>query len=557
MKVFEAVAEAVYQEGIRKAFVVLGHGNMESCIALRALGTELRSARHEAGAVGMAEGYALATKSVGFASVTRGPGLTQLGTPLIMAARNHVPIVVLTGDISADVPSHVQAMDQRRLVEAYECVYRRVRSAGAVYEDVREAFYRATVERRPVILSVEASLKDQNYDWGGSYRPSRDFLPKNYVVLPDEAALSKLVDQLQQAERPVIVVGRGAVGAQEEVEELGALVGAVILTTLPAKGFMSDREFNLGIAGVFVTEAGERAAGEADIVLAVGSSLNRYTLEGGLQFPNAEIVSVNSYPVGEYGDTFPDSYIWGDAKATLHELVRRLRAKGHWSPGFRTPEFSSYLKSERRKAEQTTPTGERVDGLLDPRAVVATLDRCLSPESWVVIGQGHYWAFPISSMRGPGGARFVVAGEAGAVGNALGTAIGFAEGVGSQPVVLVEGDGSLMMHLQELDTVVRYGTRLLILVMNDQAFGSELHSLRAHGIDSTESAIPSPEFAAVAAALGWVGVRADSIEACETAMAAFFADNRPYLIDARISQEVVSPPARRLEYGESVFCPLL
>jgi thiamine pyrophosphate-dependent acetolactate synthase large subunit-like protein len=241
----------------------------------------------------------------------------------------------------------------------------------------------------------------------------------------------------------------------------------------------------------------------------------------------------------------------------LREVNERLRQRGHSNTGFRTPEFASYLDAERRRAAEDCSASMGSDGLLDPRAVVASLDSRLPADAWVVIGQGHYWAFPIANMRGPGGARFVVAGESGAVGNALGTAIGFAEGAGDAPVVLVEGDGSLMMHLQELDTVRRYGTRLLILLMNDEAFGSELHSLRAHGVDASESVIPSPDFGDVAGALGWVGVRADSLEQCEKAIEAFFSDTRPYVIDARISREVVSPPARRLEYGENVFCPLL
>ena len=557
MKVSEAVAEAVHAEGVRKAFVVLGHGNMEACIKLGQLGAGLRSARHEAAAVAMAEGYALATGTIGFASVTRGPGLTQLGTALMMASRNSVPIVVMTGDISTASPSHVQAMDQRRFVEACESIYRTVRSAGSVHDDVREAFYRAAVERRPVILSVDASLKDQQYDWGGDYRPSAGYLPLNRAVLPDEAALSTLLERLEHAERPLILVGRGALDAEEEIDQLASMLGAVVLTSLPAKGFMSGDPFVLGVAGVFVTEAGEAASGEADVVLALGASLNRYTLEGGLQFPNAEVLTVNHRPFTNYGDTFADTYIWGDAKATVRAINERLRRAGHARSGFRTPEFTSYLDAERHKAALDVSGVVGSDGLLDPRAVVAALDARLPPEAWVVIGQGHYWAFPIANMRGPGGARFVVAGEAGAVGNALGTAIGFAEGSGDAPVVLVEGDGSLMMHLQELDTVRRYGTRLLILLMNDEAFGSELHSLRAHGVDASESVIPAPAFEEVASALGWVGVRADSLEQCEKAVEAFFADTRPYLIDARISREVVSPPARRLEYGENVFCPLL
>lgn len=557
MKVYEAVAEGIWAEGVRKAFVVLGHGNMQSCIRLGELGAALRSARHEAAAVAMAEGYALATGTTGFASVTRGPGLTQLGTALMMASRNHVPLVILTGDTSEEAPSHVQAMDQRRFAESCETIYRTVRSAGTVHEDVREAFYRAAVEQRPVILSIGAGLKDQPYDWGGDYRPATAAQPLNRGILPDEATLNEFLERLTDAERPLLLVGRGGLGAGPALEEIAERLGAVILTTLPAKGFMSHNPYCLGMAGVFVTEAGEAASGDADFVLALGASLNRYTLEGGLQFPNADVWSVNIRPWASYGDTFADTYVWGEVAATVGWLADRLATSNHRATGFRTPEYDDYLVRQRRQSADVSQRTRPRDDLLDPREVTASVDQHLPANAWIVIGQGHYWAFPIAEMRGPGGARFVVAGESGAVGNALGTAIGFAEGVSTDPVILFEGDGSLMMHLQELDTISRYRTRLLVVVMNDEAFGSEFHSLRAHGIDPMESIIPSPALDDVATAMGWMSFRATTREECDRAVESFFSDTRPHLIDARISREIVSAPARRLEYGDPAFCPLL
>jgi acetolactate synthase I/II/III large subunit len=558
MKVHEIIASAIGSENVGRAFVVLGNGNMATCIHLGRYGTQLCSARHEAAAVAMAEGHYLATGQIGFSSVTQGPGLTQIGTSLTMASRNRVPMVVLTGDVERDNPSHTQALDQRRFIESCEAGYRIVRSARSVLEDVREAFYRARVESRPVILSVDSSLQDLEYEWGGTYQSSLAVLGRRQVVGPDELLLDELAESLKTARRPVILVGRGAITADagEEIRRLAARVGAVIFTTLPAKGWLDDEPCMLGIAGSFVSAVGAKACGDADLVLAVGASLNRYTLEGGLQFPNAAIWSVNTVGHSQIGDVPPDRQVIGDGRRGVHELEARLAAQGHTAQGFRTDQFLREIADERVRGRSYLVPAD-LGKTLDPREVVAAVDALLPEDSYVVIGQGHYWAFPIAYMRGPGGNRFVVAGEMGAVGQGLATAVGFALGLPGKTVILFEGDGSLMMHVQELDTAVRYGARLLLVVMNDEAFGSELHALRAKNLDPSESLIPSPRFDRVAEAFGWIGRYATARADLDRSVKEFLEDQRPYLVDVRISRDVVSDPIRRLRFGEDVRAPLL
>ncbi len=323
-------------------------------------------------------------------------------------------------------------------------------------------------------------MQEEEYGWGGAYHSSTEVLGERQAIGPDAAVLEELAEAVMSAERPVIVVGRGSIAADagEDVLALAARIGAVVFTTLPAKGWLDADPFALGIAGLFVSAFGDQACGDADLVLAVGASLNKYTLEGGLQFPNATIYSVNTSGQFLAGDLPADRYVIGDARRTIQELGRFLAEKGHSAPGFRTEEFAKALADERKRCSELEVRSD-LGEVMDPRAVVAAVDGLLPEDSFVVIGQGHFWSFPIAYMRGPGGNRFVVAGESGAVGQGLPTAIGFAMGSPGKTVVLFEGDGSLMMHVQELDTAARYGTRILVVVMNDEAFGSELHALRA------------------------------------------------------------------------------
>lgn len=557
MKVYEAVAAAVANEGVKVAYVLLGHTNMAHCIAMPKNGIRLISTRHEAGAVAMAEGHALASGEIGFASVTTGPGLTQLGTSLMMASRNGVPLVLLAGDALIADPGSVQAMDQRRFAEACECGYVQVRSVDSVLDDVRAAFYRAAAERRPIVLSIGTEFQYAEYPWDFDYVPSTMVRSGRQAVAPDQAALDALVMDVMGARKPVIVAGRGAVeaGAHDAILELAQRIGALTLTTLPAKGWLSDDPYQVGISGLFLSVVGEELTGDADLVIAVGASLNKYTMEAGLQFPRARVVSVNTEDFARPVHTIVDSYVKGDGRRVVEELCKALEERDYHNVGYRDDVVLKQIEAGRLPKEKVFDEGG--PGLLDPRDVVMAVDRSLRSDSYVVVGSGHQWAFPISYMSGPGGNRFLTAGYFGAVGQFLPLGIGVSVAKPDESIVVFEGDGGLMMNIQELDTAARYGIRMLLVVMNDEAFGAEVHILRGRGLDDTEVVIPSPRFDAVAASFGWRGSCVSDMASLERALEEFWSGTGPYVIDVRISRDVASNTAKRLERGEANETPLV
>src|SRR5580698_3438068 len=190
MKLYEAVADSLVAEGCETIFGLMGDGNMSLWGALgRAGKIKIVSARHEAASVSMADGYSKATGKIGVCTVTCGPGLTQVGTSLMVAARGRAAIVLIIGEIPQGAKNNLQSMDQRRFAEACGARYQNVTSIDNAPDEIAEAFYAARVHRVPVVLNLAIDLQERSFDWDWEYRPSADFAPKT-IDPPGEQALA-------------------------------------------------------------------------------------------------------------------------------------------------------------------------------------------------------------------------------------------------------------------------------------------------------------------------------------------------------------------------------
>ncbi len=339
MKLYEALAESLVAEGCETIFGLMGDGNMSLWGALgRAGKIRIVSARHEAASVSMADGYCRTTGKVGVCTVTCGPGLTQVGTSLAVAVRGRVPIVLIIGEIPPGAKNSLQSMDQRRFAEACGARYHNVTSVDNAPDEIAEAFYAARVHRTPVVLNLANDLQEKTFDWDWDYRPSASFIT-SVMEPPSEHALAAIAEKLAAAERPVIVAGRGArtAGAKAEILRLADRVGALLATSLQAKGWFAGHEYDLGISGAFASAPSEALLAEADFVLGVGAELGYYTTEGGLMYPQAEVARIDIKPQPETIGVLPGLYVRGDAKEAVAALDAMLEARQIRKQGFRTP----------------------------------------------------------------------------------------------------------------------------------------------------------------------------------------------------------------------------
>ncbi|MCC7082248.1 MAG: thiamine pyrophosphate-binding protein [Burkholderiales bacterium] len=552
MKVYDAMASAFVKEGTTTLFGLLGDGQMTWWSAIAKYPqVKIVDARDEGCAVTMAEGYAMATGEVGVASATQGPGLARMTTALIVAARSRTPVVVYTSRTALNNEHIVQYLDQDRLVSATGAGYIEVLKPSYAEDAVRDAFYRARRESRPIVLCAPLEVQQMECDFdAGDYRPSSAMFPGQQAIRPDLERLREAASIVKAARKPVIVLGRGAMSpaAKDAANRLADRIGALIATTLVAKGTLADCEYYVGVSGLFSTREVLQLFEQADCVIAVGARLSTHTLAGGYLYSQAKFIQIDIEPHKVMGnDRGADCYLQGDAAATLEELIEALARDGAGGRGFRTAEVRRIIAGAGRD-----PAEYEIDeGTVDPREAIALLDEKLPPEVHLVSsGNAHACSFRVMLMQRRRGLQIFCT-AFGCIGQALSTAVGAAVGVGGT-FVCVEGDGSALQNIQELDTVSRLGLKFLYVVVNDEAYGAEYHKLRAHQRDPMLSVVRSPDFAGLGRDFGCRGESARTLDDFGAAIDRFLAGDAPMVIDLRISRNVLSIPYRRLHFGMDV-----
>ena len=552
IKGYEVLSQAFLAEGVDTMFVLLGDANMYwGAMMAQKFGVRVVHARHEHCAVAMADGYARHTGKVGVASVTCGPGFTQIMTALATASRGSIPLVVFAGDSPTSSAWYVQQLDLAPLALATGARYVAVKSVDRMLDSVREAFYIARQERQPVVLGVPMDLQKAPFPWGAEYSPSTDLMPTAQRPAPDPALVDQLVSMIREAKRPIILAGRGCVrsGAGPALEALAERCGALLATSLFAKGLFDHNRFGIGVAGAYASPLAREEFAACDLLIGVGAGLGHYTTEAGYLYPNAKTVQIDLNPRGLYqGIRVADLHIRADAKATAEAVLAKLTERNFSSAGVRTPMLAKQIQAQAARPDSKEFLVE--PGTVDPRPAILELDRAI-PKDWTVVSGGAHFAGVVAThFYGRRAENMHVVNDFGAIGSAFPIAIGMAAARGDGKVLLIEGDGSLMMHIQELETLRRQGIRMLICAVNDGGYGAEVHKFRAQGYDPSESQHGRGDIAAIARGFGLRGEKVNSLGRFEDLFAAHQRAGQSELWDLHVNDRIPSAPYRRIHYGE-------
>src|SRR6185312_1347560 len=334
------------------------------------------------------------------------------------------------------------------------------------------------------------------------------------------------IEKLIAAERPVIIGGRGAIaaGARDEIVKLGDRVGALLATSLQGKGLFAGEKWDIGIAGASASAPSEQLLADADFVLGVGAELGYYTTEGGLLFPSAEVARIDIKAMPEEIGVIPGLYVQGDGRKAVAAINEALEARQVRKEGLRTAATRAVLDAPPYQFEPPK------DGF-DPRALAGRLGAALPEGALVTCGAGHFFSWIGMYMPLPEGAEIQYSYGFGAVGQGLGVMIGTAAGNPGRPHIAIEGDGSMLFNLQELETIVRQKLNITLVVWNDMGYGAEVHKLVSKGFNEKLAQWESPNFAALAKAFGGDGVQLKDVSEVGPAIQEGLRKGGLYLID--------------------------
>lgn len=539
MKLFEVAGNAIVDEGVIEVFGLMGDGNMSLITYLTGqLGVSFVSSRHESGAIGMADGYARASQKVAVCTVTQGPGLTNSLTALVTARKAGSPMVLFVGDVAQVQAGWPQDADQDAFLQAAGIPVVHLTDTRTVLADLRGAFELARLGSIPV--AVDCPIDSQQRDWD-PWAEHLERAVKNTPPGPSAtwADIERAAGLLSEARRPLILAGRGAVRSHcfDELVEMGDRTGALMATTLAGKGFFDGHPYDLGVVGSLGTNLGVALAGRADVVFAVGASLNDFTtLRSTLFAETARIIRCDLRDDPSPNRYREDLLLLGDARVVSKQLLDAIGV-GAAKEGFRSADVAASL----RDFDVTTEFVDQSEAArIDPRTLVTTLDSLLPKDRQIVTDVGHFFGFPATYLKGGKGGSYMAAVEFGAVGSGLGVALGAAAARPELTTVLFVGDGGLLMSLPDLETVARTKPNLVIVVMNDAAYGSELQMLRNRTLPEEAALLDGPVISQIATALGvrshLIGTAAE-LKDLEGELA---GAHRPLLVDCQITQNVVA-----------------
>jgi len=543
----DAVVACLKHQGVEMIFGMTGGSIMPVYDALfRDGGITHVIVGHEQGAAHMAEGYARATGKVGVVMTTSGPGATNLVTGLADAFMDSTPLVAITGQVTSNLLGNdaFQEADMRGITMPITKHNYQVTSVQELPAVFAEAFFVALSGRPgPVLIDLPKDVMTAPCTQLLAAPSAPTGYKPPYRGHPRQ--IEKALKVLQQARKPVILAGGGVItaGAHAELRALAEAAGIPVTTSLMGLGaFPAGHELFLGMPGMHGTGYANLALNRADVILCVGTRLDdRITGKLDAFAPQATFIHVD-VDASEIGKNLPCLVpIVGDAKPVLKALAEGAAA---WTD---KPDYAAWREQLNQWKARYPMTFPQKGGALAPQAVVETLGRLLPEDAVVVTGVGQHQMhtaqfYPFRHPR-----TLITSGGLGTMGFGLPAAVGAKLGMPGREVILIDGDGSFLMTIQELATAVRYRVGVVALILNNNYLGM-VRQWQEMFLDDrrAETELMPPPYARVAQAFGGLGRQVMSPGELEPAIAwarAQAAEKRlPVVLDVAVEREALVLP---------------
>lgn len=501
----------------------------------------------EKAAAYMADGYAQASGKPTMVIAQGGPGATNLYAGLVDAWQSNTPLLAVTPVLPASRyhgNSYQEAYVDFRPVTKYDA---EVRSIDRMAEFFGKAYREMTTGApRPVHLYLDGAMEAAESEFDFRYLDSRYFTYPAFRPRADDDLVEQAVRELRNAERPVMVCGRGTLvsGAWKEVTALAELLEIPVTTTLNGKGSIDDRHpLALGVTGTYRRPFTDAVIAEADLVLYVGGHQGGATTNlKRMPEPGVRVIHIDINPA-QPGANYPNVLpLVGDARSVLRQMLEAAHTDGRGAHGAWVEKSQKSLQAW-REGEAGHMTGNAIP--VRPEQLAAELVSACPQETLYVADTGYVGTWAGVYMDLPAGKNFLHC--EGSLGWAFPAAMGAKAAVPERPVVAFTGDGGFFYHLAELETAVRNNINLVTVVLNNQAMGFQTHLLRSlwpgsRNLDKL-SEFGVTNFAGIAREMGAWGVRVRDPREIGKAVKDAMNANRPAVIEVLVDQAAVAPVA--------------
>lgn len=524
MKASDLFVKALENEGVEYIFGIPGEENLDFLESLRGSSIRLILTRHEQGAGFMAATYGRLTGQPGVCLSTLGPGATNFLTPAAYAQLGGMPLIMLTGQkpIKKSKQGRFQIVDVVETMRPVTKMARQIVNVNNIPNLVREAF-RLAKEERPgaILLELPEDIAREDvespmlFDVKEARRPTAD-----------ESAVRKAVEMIQQATRPLLLVGAGA----NRKRTSAALVEFIDKTSIPffdtqmGKGVVDERHPKyLGTAALSDGDYLHCAIGRADLIVNVGHDVIEkppFFMEP----DGTKVIHVNFLSAQVDDVYFPQLEVVGDISNSIEHITSHIEKQRHW-------DFDYY---SRIKVEIDTHISQLADDEsfpVKPQRLVADVRAALPSDGILTLDNGIYKIWFARNYAAHQPNTILLDNALATMGAGLPSAIAAKMVYPDRKVISVCGDGGFMMNSQEIETAVRLGIDLVVIILNDNAYGMIKWKQSGMGFDHFGLDYTNPDFVKYADSYGATGHRMSSCQQLGDTLAKCLASDGVHIID--------------------------
>ena len=533
----EIVIECLKEQGVDTVFGYPGGAILNVYDELYKHRDEIRHilTSHEQGASHAADGYARATGKVGVCLATSGPGATNLVTGIATAYMDSIPIVAITCNVGVSLlgKDSFQEIDIAGItmpITKYSFI---VKDVTKLADTIRKAFRIAKTGRPgPVLVDIpkDITAKVTEYIPEELGKCTKEDSSRKTPRM-DEQRFDRVISMLEEAEKPFVFVGGGAVlsGASQELKEFVDKLDAPVTDSLMGKGaFPGTDPRYTGMLGMHGTKASNFGVSECDLLVVMGARFSDRVTGNTEKFAkNAKIIQLDIDPVEINKNVLITEEIIGDLKDVLKTLNKRLKQQNH-------AEWLEKIQGYKEKH----PLKYHPNVLSGP-FLVEEIYRQTNGEALIVteVGQHQMWAAQYYKYTKP--RTLLTSGGLGTMGYGLGAALGAKTGCPDKIVVNIAGDGCFRMNMNEIATAVRHNIPIIQVVVNNHVLGmvrqwQDLFYDERYSATVLRDAV---DFVKLAEAMGAEGMRALSQEEFKEAFSKALTLNRPVVIDCQIDSD--------------------
>ncbi|HBC3385102.1 acetolactate synthase 3 large subunit [Vibrio parahaemolyticus] len=519
----EMVVQSLIEENVEQIFGYPGGSVLDIYDALHAKTDQIKHVlvRHEQAATHMADGYARATGKPGVVLVCSGPGATNTITGIATAYMDSIPMIVISGNVPNSLIGN-DAFQECDIVGVSRPVVKHsflVKKAEDIPETIKKAFYISTTGRPgPVVIDLPKDVMNPQIKLPYQYPESISMRSYKPTTSGHKGQIKKALKSLIEAKKPVLYVGGGAVisGAHEHILELADKLNLPVVSTLMGLGaFPGTHKNSLGMLGMHGTYEANMAMHEADLIFGIGVRFDDRTTNNLEKYcPNANVMHIDIDPSSISKNVKVDLPIVGSAEKVLTTMLGLLAEQDCGNDEAAITKWWDDIQVWRdRQCLSYETSSDRIK----PQQVIETLHKLTNGDAYVAsdVGQHQMFAalyYPFNKPR-----RWINSGGLGTMGFGLPAGMGVKFAMPEEEVVVVTGDGSIQMNIQELSTAMQYDIPVKIINLNNRFLGmvKQWQDIIYQGRHSNSYMSSVPDFAAIAEAYGHVGIRIETPDQLE------------------------------------------